>query len=131
MSECVATSASLLDALEPQLPLDAGGAVGGAPSGMVVRARTRDAPCRPLQAIPSHSAPPTRLLQRAAHQAFGVVARPLGWAEQAAPHDLVSRPVPFDYGAVTHSLVWYGPAGEEPARRWFRQRILQLARALA
>ena len=54
-----------------------------------------------------------------------------GWAEQAAPHDLVSRPVPFDYGAVTHSLVWYGPAGEEPARRWFRQRILQLARELA
>ncbi|MGN4983694.1 LysR family transcriptional regulator [Aeromonas dhakensis] len=54
-----------------------------------------------------------------------------GWAEQAAPHDLVSQPVPFDYGAVTHSLVWYGPAGEEPARRWFRQRILQLARELA
>jgi hypothetical protein len=24
---------------------------------------------------------------------------------------LVSRPVPFDYGAVTHSLVWYGPRG--------------------
>ena len=42
----------------------------------------------------------------------------------------MSRPVPFDYGAVTHSLVWYGPAGEEPARRWFRQRILQLAREL-
>jgi hypothetical protein len=44
--------------------------------------------------------------------------------------DLVIRPVPFDYGAVTHSLVWYGPAGEEPARCWFRQRILQLAREL-
>ncbi|MGX5833058.1 LysR family transcriptional regulator [Aeromonas piscicola] len=53
-----------------------------------------------------------------------------GWAEQAMSRDLVIRPVPFDYGAVTHSLVWYGPAGEEPARRWFRQRILQLAREL-
>lgn len=54
-----------------------------------------------------------------------------GWAEQAPLGGLVSRPVPFDYGALTHSLVWYGPAGEEPARRWFRQRILQLARELA
>jgi len=53
-----------------------------------------------------------------------------GWAEQATPHGLVSRPVPFDYGAVTHSLVWYGPLGEDPALRWFRQRILQLARDL-
>ncbi|MCX7133994.1 LysR family transcriptional regulator [Aeromonas sp.] len=53
-----------------------------------------------------------------------------GWAEQVMSRDLVIRPVPFDYGAVTHSLVWYGPAGEEPARRWFRQRILQLAREL-
>ncbi|MBV7439084.1 LysR family transcriptional regulator [Aeromonas sp. sif2416] len=54
-----------------------------------------------------------------------------GWAEQARLPGLVSLPVPFDYGAVTHSLVWYGPAGEEPARRWFRQRILQLAQELA
>jgi hypothetical protein len=53
-----------------------------------------------------------------------------GWAGQAMSRDLVIRPVPFDYGAVTHSLVWYGPAGEEPARCWFRQRILQLAREL-
>ncbi|MGS3186112.1 LysR family transcriptional regulator [Aeromonas taiwanensis] len=53
-----------------------------------------------------------------------------GWAEHATPHGLVSRPVPFDYGAVTHSLVWYGPLGEDPALRWFRQRILQLAREL-
>lgn len=54
-----------------------------------------------------------------------------GWAGQREAQGLVSLPVPFDYGAVTHSLVWYGPAGEEPARRWFRQRILQLGRALA
>ncbi|KTA76277.1 LysR family transcriptional regulator [Aeromonas salmonicida] len=53
-----------------------------------------------------------------------------GWALQSAALGLAIRPVPFDYGAVTHSLVWYGPAGEEPARRWFRQRILTLAREL-
>lgn len=53
-----------------------------------------------------------------------------GWAGQARPSGLVSRPVPFDYGAVTHSLVWYGPLGEDPALHWFRQRILQLAREL-
>ena len=53
-----------------------------------------------------------------------------GWAGQAAARDLVIRPVPFDYGAVTHSLVWYGPTGEEPALRWFRQRILQLGRVM-
>ena len=53
-----------------------------------------------------------------------------GWALQSAALGLAIRPVPFDYGAVTHSLVWYGPAGEEPALRWFRQRILTLAREL-
>ncbi|QXW28937.1 LysR family transcriptional regulator [Aeromonas sanarellii] len=53
-----------------------------------------------------------------------------GWADQAAPQGLASRPVPFDYGAVTHSLVWYGPLGGDPALRWFRQRILQLAREM-
>lgn len=53
-----------------------------------------------------------------------------GWALQSAALGLAIRPVPFDYGAVTHSLVWYGPAGEEPAQRWFRQRILKLAREL-
>ena len=53
-----------------------------------------------------------------------------GWALQSAVLGLAIRPVPFDYGAVTHSLVWYGPAGEEPALRWFRQRILTLAREL-
>lgn len=53
-----------------------------------------------------------------------------GWATRACTQGLVSRPVPFDYGAVTHSLVWYGPLGEDPALRWFRQRILQLAREL-
>lgn len=53
-----------------------------------------------------------------------------GWALQNAALGLAIRPVPFDYGAVTHSLVWYGPAGEEPALRWFRQRILTLAREL-
>ena len=52
-----------------------------------------------------------------------------GWALQSAALGLAIRPVPFDYGAVTHSLV-YGPAGEEPALRWFRQRILTLAREL-
>lgn len=53
-----------------------------------------------------------------------------GWALQSAALGLAIRPVPFDYGAVTHSLVWYGPAGEEPALCWFRQRILTLAREL-
>ncbi|WP_447830502.1 LysR family transcriptional regulator [Aeromonas salmonicida] len=53
-----------------------------------------------------------------------------GWALQSAALGLAIRPVPFGYGAVTHSLVWYGPAGEEPALRWFRQRILTLAREL-
>ncbi|RSM27881.1 LysR family transcriptional regulator [Aeromonas salmonicida] len=53
-----------------------------------------------------------------------------GWALQSAALGLAIRPVPFDYGAVTHSLVWYGPAGEEPALCWFRQRILKLAREL-
>lgn len=53
-----------------------------------------------------------------------------GWALQSAALGLAIRPVPFDYGAVTHSLVWYGPAGEEPALRWFRQRILTLASEL-
>ena len=53
-----------------------------------------------------------------------------GWALQSAALGLAIRPVPFDYGAVTHSLVWYGPAGEEPALRWFRQRILTLAKEL-
>ena len=53
-----------------------------------------------------------------------------GWATRACTQGMVSRPVPFDYGAVTHSLVWYGPLGEDPALRWFRQRILQLAREL-
>lgn len=53
-----------------------------------------------------------------------------GWALQSAALGLAIRPVPFDYGAVTHSLVWYGPEGEEPALRWFRQRILTLAREL-
>ncbi|WP_435033247.1 LysR family transcriptional regulator [Aeromonas salmonicida] len=53
-----------------------------------------------------------------------------GWALQSAALGLAIGPVPFDYGAVTHSLVWYGPAGEEPALRWFRQRILTLAREL-
>ncbi|MDH0308732.1 LysR family transcriptional regulator [Aeromonas caviae] len=53
-----------------------------------------------------------------------------GWATRACTQGLVSRPVPFDYGAVTHSLVWYGPLGEDSALRWFRQRILQLAREL-
>ncbi|HDO0920392.1 TPA: LysR family transcriptional regulator [Aeromonas salmonicida] len=53
-----------------------------------------------------------------------------GWALQSAALGLAIRPVPFDYGAATHSLVWYGPAGEEPALRWFRQRILTLAREL-
>lgn len=53
-----------------------------------------------------------------------------GWTDQAAPQGLASRPVPFDYGAVTHSLVWYGPMGGDPALRWFRQRILQLAREM-
>ncbi|HGY1050866.1 TPA: LysR family transcriptional regulator [Aeromonas salmonicida subsp. pectinolytica] len=53
-----------------------------------------------------------------------------GWALQSAALGLAIRPVPFDYGAVTHSLVWYEPAGEEPALRWFRQRILTLAREL-
>ncbi|WP_346209532.1 LysR family transcriptional regulator [Aeromonas salmonicida] len=53
-----------------------------------------------------------------------------GWALQSAALGLAIRPVPFDYGTVTHSLVWYGPAGEEPALRWFRQRILTLARDL-
>lgn len=52
-----------------------------------------------------------------------------GWVAQMQIPGVVSLPVPFDYGAVTHSLVWYGPAGEEPARRWFRERILQLAKA--
>lgn len=53
-----------------------------------------------------------------------------GWARQAELPGLVSRPVPFDFGALTHSLVWYGPTGEDPALRWFRQRILQLGRGL-
>ncbi|MGY3945526.1 LysR family transcriptional regulator [Aeromonas tecta] len=53
-----------------------------------------------------------------------------GWATQSDLPGLVRLEVPFDYGAVTHSLVWYGPTGEEPALRWFRQRILQLGRAI-
>ncbi|MGY6040424.1 LysR family transcriptional regulator [Aeromonas sp. AE23HZ002T15] len=53
-----------------------------------------------------------------------------GWARQACLPGLVSRPVPFDFGALTHSLVWYGPTGEDPALRWFRQRILQLGQEL-
>lgn len=53
-----------------------------------------------------------------------------GWARQADLPGLVSRPVPFDFGALTHSLVWYGPTGEDPALHWFRQRILQLGRGL-
>ena len=53
-----------------------------------------------------------------------------GWARQASLPGLVSRPVPFDFGALTHSLVWYGPTGEDPALRWFRQRILQLGQEL-
>ncbi|MOA50315.1 hypothetical protein D3C78_1733180 [compost metagenome] len=53
-----------------------------------------------------------------------------GWATQADLPGLVRLAPPFDYGAVTHSLVWYGPTGEEPALRWFRQRILQLGRVM-
>ena len=55
-----------------------------------------------------------------------------GWATQIATHSrLVIRPVPFDYGRVSHSLVWYGPAGENPAHRWLRQQLHALANALA
>ncbi|MDR7019665.1 LysR family transcriptional regulator [Aeromonas salmonicida] len=55
-----------------------------------------------------------------------------GWAEQMAAHyPLVIRPVPFDYGAISHSLVWYGPAGEDPAHRGLRQQLLALARPLS
>ncbi|MFR9719476.1 LysR family transcriptional regulator [Aeromonas diversa] len=54
-----------------------------------------------------------------------------GWAHACAPHlGLISRPVPFEYGAVTHSLVWFGPAGQDPAMSWIRQRLLQLANEL-
>ncbi|MBW3761631.1 LysR family transcriptional regulator [Aeromonas jandaei] len=54
-----------------------------------------------------------------------------GWATRmASQQDLAIRPVPFDYGKVSHSLVWYGPAGDGSARHWFRQRILQLGREL-
>ncbi len=54
-----------------------------------------------------------------------------GWAAcMASQPDLVMRPAPFDYGKVSHSLVWYGPAGDGSARHWFRQRILQLGREL-
>lgn len=53
-----------------------------------------------------------------------------GWATQADLPGLVRLAPPFDYGAVTHSLVWYGPTGEEPALCWFRQRILQLGRVM-
>ncbi|MGL5993872.1 MAG: LysR family transcriptional regulator, partial [Aeromonas sobria] len=54
-----------------------------------------------------------------------------GWAAcMASQPDLVLRPAPFDYGKVSHSLVWYGPAGDGSARHWFRQRILQLGREL-
>lgn len=64
------------------------------------------------------------------HQSDLILTAIEGWALQNAALGLAIRPVPFDYGAVTHSLVWYGPAGEEPALRWFRQRILTLAREL-
>lgn len=54
-----------------------------------------------------------------------------GWANQIATStQLAMKPVPFDYGKVSHSLVWYGPAGENPAHRWLRQRILQLSNQL-
>lgn len=54
-----------------------------------------------------------------------------GWA--ASRHHelgLVSRPVPFAYGAVTYSLVWFGPAGQDPAMRWLRRRLVELAGGL-
>ena len=63
-------------------------------------------------------------------QSYLILTAIEGWALQSAALGLAIRPVPFDYGAVTHSLVWYGPAGEEPALRWFRQRILTLAKEL-
>ncbi|MBL0458276.1 LysR family transcriptional regulator [Aeromonas enteropelogenes] len=55
-----------------------------------------------------------------------------GWAAHMAKQaDLALRPAPFDYGKVSHSLVWYGPTGESSARNWFRQRILALGRDLS
>lgn len=55
-----------------------------------------------------------------------------GWATVMANQgELTQRAVPFDYGKVSHSLVWYGPAGEGSAHHWFRQRFLQLGRELA
>lgn len=55
-----------------------------------------------------------------------------GWAVHMAKQaDLALRPAPFDYGKMSHSLVWYGPTGEGSARHWFRQRILALGRELS
>lgn len=53
-----------------------------------------------------------------------------GWATQISTHyPLVTRPVPFAYGTICHSLVWHGPAGEDPAHRGLRELLLTLARS--
>lgn len=46
------------------------------------------------------------------------------WAEIAAQaQSLIMKALPFNYGQVAYSLVWYQPSMNDPALRWLYQQI--------
>ena len=52
------------------------------------------------------------------------------WADVALQaKGLVIKPLPFNYGEVSYSLVWHQPSMNDPAQRWLYEQIVDVAHA--
>ena len=53
------------------------------------------------------------------------------WAEVAAQaQSLIMKELPFNYGQVGYSLVWYQPSMNDPALRWLYQQIMAVGQTI-
>ncbi|WP_299015105.1 LysR family transcriptional regulator [uncultured Photobacterium sp.] len=51
------------------------------------------------------------------------------WAQTAMQaKGLITKPLPFNYGQVSYSLVWHQPSMNDPAHRWLYEQIVGVCR---
>ncbi|MGF1682979.1 LysR family transcriptional regulator [Photobacterium minamisatsumaniensis] len=52
------------------------------------------------------------------------------WAEVALQaKGLITKPLPFNYGEVSYSLVWHQPSMNDPAQRWLYEQIVEVSKS--
>ncbi|MBC7001629.1 LysR family transcriptional regulator [Photobacterium sp. BZF1] len=50
------------------------------------------------------------------------------WADVALQaRELITKPLPFNYGEVSYSLVWHQPSMNDPAQRWLYEQIVAVS----